>query len=176
MREFETGATRSNEGNKPDYEGFLSPLVIRRYGQFMLKHQTQEDGKKRDSDNWQKGIPLASYIKSKFRHFVDTWLIHREYETISDDGDGVEDLLCADLFNTMGYLHTVLEEQRATKPAKNYVAVPGWVAEVETKAGPRDGCFNCKFNTYPNCVGDMEDECFATGGHPNWQPKPKEKE
>jgi len=64
MRQFDSGATRSNDDNKPDYEGFLSPLVIRRFGEYMVKHQIQEDGKKRASDNWQKGIPKDQYIKS----------------------------------------------------------------------------------------------------------------
>ena len=39
MRTFDTGATRDTNTDKPDYEGFLSPLVIERYGQFMMKHQ-----------------------------------------------------------------------------------------------------------------------------------------
>lgn len=57
MREFRTGATRDNDEGKYDYEGFYHPLVVKRFGQYMDKHRKQADGKLRDSDNWQKGIP-----------------------------------------------------------------------------------------------------------------------
>ena len=29
MRKFETGATRNDDSNKYDYEGFLSPLILK---------------------------------------------------------------------------------------------------------------------------------------------------
>ena len=73
MRTFDTGATRDTNTDKPDYEGFLSPLVIERYGQFMMKHQKQSDGTIRASDNWQKGMPQDVYVKSGFRHFMEWW-------------------------------------------------------------------------------------------------------
>jgi len=57
MRTFGGGATRNSDQGKPDYEGFLSPLVIIRYGEYMTRHRVQADGNIRDSDNWQKGIP-----------------------------------------------------------------------------------------------------------------------
>ena len=34
IREFKTGATRDTDINKPDYEGFISPIVIKRYGEY----------------------------------------------------------------------------------------------------------------------------------------------
>lgn len=114
MREFETGATRSNLEGKPQYEGYLSPLVIWRFGQYMLEHQTQEDGKLRKADNWQQGMPLESYMDSMWRHFMDLWLIHRDYaavvtgDTSRDNpktGKRMQDALCALMFNVMGYLH-----------------------------------------------------------------------
>ena len=105
MREFESGATRDTDKGKPDYEGFLSPRVLVRYGEYMSKHRTQADGKLRDSDNWQKGIPIAQYMKSKWRHFMDTWIWHRTKPVGAD----VEDSLCAELFNTMGMLDEVLK-------------------------------------------------------------------
>jgi hypothetical protein len=64
MREFETGATRNPEEGKLDYEGFLSPLVLECYAKYMHEHRLQSDGKLRDSDNWQKGIPKEVYMKS----------------------------------------------------------------------------------------------------------------
>jgi len=101
MRNFATGATRDTSEGKPDYEGFLSPLVIERYGEYMNKHRKQADGKLRDSDNWQKGIPRDTYMKSGWRHFFDWWKLHRTLPSSSL----LEDALCALLFNVMGYLH-----------------------------------------------------------------------
>jgi len=56
MREFISGATRDDSEGKNDYEGYLSPLVLRRFGDYMTLHRKQADGKLRDSDNWQKGM------------------------------------------------------------------------------------------------------------------------
>ena len=108
MREFATGATRDDDDAKIDFEGFLSPLVIRRFGQYMSKHRLQADGKLRDSDNWQRGIPKDQYIKSLFRHFVDVWLHHRHGNEPWFNTTFLEDALCAILFNVQGYLHEQL--------------------------------------------------------------------
>lgn len=105
IRKFNSGATRDSEEGKNDYEGFLSPLVLERFGQYMTKHRKQIDGKLRDSDNWQKGIPQSAYIKSAFRHFMDWWKEHRGIKT----KEGLEDALCALLFNVMGYFHEHLK-------------------------------------------------------------------
>lgn len=107
MRVFNTGATRDNDENKPDYEGFISPLVIATYGMYMAKHRKQADGKLRASDNWQKGIPKDAYIKSAWRHFLDIWMEHRGFPS----RDGLIDALCALMFNIMGYLHEILKER-----------------------------------------------------------------
>lgn len=111
MREFNTGATRDTDEGKYDYEGFLSPLVLKRYGEYMNKHRKQADGKLRDSDNWQKGIPKEAYMKSGWRHFVDWWQEHRGIVS----KDGVEEAICALCFNAMGYLHELLKE-KTTNP------------------------------------------------------------
>lgn len=107
MRTFATGATRNVDNTKPDYEGFLSPLVLERYGTYLSKHRIQADGQTRDSDNWQKGIPRAVYIKSWWRHFMDVWSQHRGNPGV----ESLEDALCATLFNNMGYLHELLKEK-----------------------------------------------------------------
>jgi len=107
MRTFKTGATRDSDETKFDYEGFLSPLVIERFGEYMHQHRQQKDGKLRDSDNWQKGIPKTAYIKSGWRHFFSWWKAHRGYKTEED----IEDSLCALLFNVQGYLHEHLKEK-----------------------------------------------------------------
>lgn len=99
IRTFETGATRNVDSSKLDYEGFLSPLALRRFAEYMHKNRVQANGTIRDSDNWQKGIPLASYMKSMWRHFMDVWMGHRGFQEMS------EEELCALWFNVQGMLH-----------------------------------------------------------------------
>lgn len=102
MRKFDTGATRGTDRGKIDYDSFLSPAVLRRFGEYMLKHCVQEDGELRDPDNWKKGIPRDAYMKSGYRHFMDWWTSHT---VMAPD----EDAICALLFNAMGYLHELLK-------------------------------------------------------------------
>jgi hypothetical protein len=102
QRKFDTGATRSPLADKPQYEGYLNPLVIKRFGEYMLKHQTQADGQRRDPDNWQKGIPPKSLMDSKMRHDMDVWLHHRGYGYAAVEP--MEEALCGVLFNTMALL------------------------------------------------------------------------
>lgn len=112
MRRFDTGATRNDDTNALDYEGFLSPLVLERFAEYMRAHRVQADGTTRASDNWQRGIPLDSYMKSGWRHFMDWWKEHRGHES----RDGLEDALCALIFNAQGYLHEVLRERDVKRP------------------------------------------------------------
>lgn len=105
IRKFDTGATRDTDEGKLDYEGFLSPLVLERYAEYMHKHRFQADGNLRDSDNWQKGMPRKVYLKSLWRHFMDTWKLMRG---ISVKDVTLEEALCAILFNAMGLLHELL--------------------------------------------------------------------
>jgi hypothetical protein len=109
-RKFETGATRSGDSGRIDPEGFMSPAVIARYCEYMNKNRVQTDGKTRDSDNWQKGIPLSVYMKGIWRHFLHLWQRHRGYEV--DDPKAAADIeedLCALMFGVMGYLHEILK-------------------------------------------------------------------
>ena len=114
MREFETGATRNIDVNKFDYEGFLSPLVIEEFARFMHGHRIQADGKLRDSDNWQKGIPLNAYMKSLWRHFMNVWKYHRGHAIYDENGKevSIKEELCGILFNTMGYLHEIVKKEK----------------------------------------------------------------
>ncbi|MCK5625051.1 hypothetical protein KAI04_04365 [Candidatus Pacearchaeota archaeon] len=107
IRKFDTGATRDTDSDKHDYEGYLSPIVLKRFGEYMTKHRVQSDGNLRDSDNWQKGIPKDAYMKSGWRHFMDWWSEHRGIKT----KEGIEEALCAILFNIQGYLHEYLKEK-----------------------------------------------------------------
>ena len=112
VRQFDTGATRDLDFTKDDPEGFLCPLVIQRYCEYMSKNRQTAIGI-RDSDNWQKGIPKEAYIKSAWRHFLDLWLAHRGYAS----REGIEEALCGLLFNSMGYLHELLKEQEKANNA-----------------------------------------------------------
>lgn len=107
MRNFDTGATRDVDTNKFDYEGFLHPSVLERYAEYMHKNRVQADGKIRDSDNWQKGMPKESYMKSMWRHFLDVWKAHRGLPT----KDSLEDALAALMFNVMGYLYETIRQR-----------------------------------------------------------------
>jgi len=114
MRTFNSGATRDSDEMKLDYDGFLSPLVLRRYAEYLNKHRVQADGKLRDSDNWQKGIPLKVYMKSLWRHFMDIWTFHRGIWKTGTPGSSTrekrEEAICAVIFNASGYLHELLKQ------------------------------------------------------------------
>ncbi len=113
-REFSSGATRNSEEGKLDYEGFLSLLALARYAQYMHKHRHLEDGSLRDSDNWQKGIPLSAYMKSMWRHLIQVWCWHRlpDICVADEEKETLEDALCGMIFNAMGYLHEVEKEKQ----------------------------------------------------------------
>jgi hypothetical protein len=118
MREFKTGATRDSDNTKNDYEGFFHPSVIERYGNYMTKHRLQADGKLRDSDNWQRGMPKEVYIKSAWRHFLDVWFIHRGYKRFDKQRNEeitIQEALCALLFNVMGYLFEDLKPKETER-------------------------------------------------------------
>lgn len=105
VRVFNTGANRSSDTGKYDYEGFISPAVLEAFGAYMHKNRHLTDGSLRDSDNWQKGIPLAQYMKSLLRHVLDVWKAHRGYKT----KESMLTNLLAAYFNTQGYLHEYLK-------------------------------------------------------------------
>ena len=108
MREFASGATRDGDDTKPDYEGFLSPEVLKRFGVYMTEHRVQADGKLRASDNWQRGIPRDVYLKSQLRHTIDQWHLHRDGVPLGERKH-LEDACCAILFNVAGYLYELLK-------------------------------------------------------------------
>jgi hypothetical protein len=103
MRVFKTGATRDVDENKLDFEGFLSPLAIEAFAEYMHKNRLQADGKLRDSDNWQKGIPKDAYMKSMWRHFFTVWKNYRAGVDYKED-------LCALMFNVQGLLHEEMKD------------------------------------------------------------------
>jgi hypothetical protein len=112
-RTFDSGATRDTDQGKLDYVKALSPIVLRRYVQYLDKHRKQSDGSYRDFDNWKQGIPQEAYISGGGRHFLDTWLLTEGYATEDNHGPvEIEDAICAQLFNLMGRLHEMLDAQR----------------------------------------------------------------
>jgi len=111
IRIFESGATRDSDNDKLDFEGFLSPIALERYAQYMHEHRKQSNGEMRESDNWQKGIPIEQYVKSLFRHFFDVWFLHRgwrRYDMKDRHEITKEEALCGVIFNAMGCLHELL--------------------------------------------------------------------
>lgn len=106
VRIFETGAMRDTDEGKLDYEGFLSPLALRRFAEYMHKNRKMADGSIRESDNWQRGWSQDVYMKSMFRHFMETWSAHRGVGDVP-----IEEALCGLFFNVQGYLHQLLKEQ-----------------------------------------------------------------
>lgn len=87
----------------------MPPVVLKRFGEYMMKHQIQPDGNTRASDNWKRGIPFNAYMASLYRHVQDVALHHTGESTVRDS---LEDALCAVLFNAMGYLHEWLKRQK----------------------------------------------------------------
>ena len=110
IRTFETGATRDTAQSKLDYVKALSPIVLRRYVQYLDKHRLQSDGNYRAFNNWKQGIPQDVYHSSNGRHFIDAWLLTEGYTAEDNHGPvELEDALCAQLFNIMGRLHEILK-------------------------------------------------------------------
>ena len=107
---FDTGAYRDTSKGKLDYRGALSPLVLKRYAEYVLSKAIMPDGTFRSCGNWKKGFTKESFVESKLRHAITTWSIFEDYE----DGD-IEVSLCAELFNTMGLLHEVLITKKKQK-------------------------------------------------------------
>lgn len=122
IRIFSTGANRNSDDGKLDYEGFLSPLTLERYAEYMHEHRKLSDGSLRDSDNWQKGIPLTAYMKSGFRHFIQWWKLHRWIQPFNNwhqqsdkESKEIEDALCALIFNASGYLHEIIKNKNSKR-------------------------------------------------------------
>ncbi len=115
-RRFPSGATRNSEEGKLDYEGFLSPLALECFAQYMHRHRHLEGGELRVSDNWQKGIPTTSYMKSLWRHLMEVWRCHRGLWKGEED---LTNALCGVMFNAMGYLHAVELMKRGALTEEN---------------------------------------------------------
>ena len=157
-RVFASGANRDLDTNKHDYEGFLSPLALEAFGEYMTKHRKLPDGTLRDSDNWQKGIPLASYMKSLLRHAVALWKIHRGYY----EKDGVDEALGGIVFNAMGYWHELrAREQGFYMETQALKGIGPWPGDPDYRAGGQPVreqmdpvSFPHERGEHPCCIGD----------------------
>lgn len=110
IRTFPTGATRDTTEGKLSYVKGLSPIVLRRYLQYLAKHRKQPDGSIREFDNWKQGIPKETYLDSLVRHVVDTWLMMQGFSAEDNHGPcNLEEVLCAVIFNSSGILHELLK-------------------------------------------------------------------
>ncbi len=107
MRQFPSGATRNTDSDKLDPNGFIHPLTLLAFCQYMHIHRQQADGQLRDSNNWWKGIPREAYAKSLERHVlldVKPLLAGFKGHTTQD----LVEALCASWFNVQGLLLEVL--------------------------------------------------------------------
>lgn len=130
MRKFKTGAVRDNDEDKLQFTRCFSPIVLIRVAEFLRRNNQTADGKRRE-DNWKKGFSREAYLESKGRHFIETWLIEeglKEYPDLKNTEDiadiEIEELLeslCAEFFNTHGFIHFLLLEQRKRQAKKKLV-------------------------------------------------------
>lgn len=110
IRQFSTGATRDTSQEKLDPYGFISPLALHRFSEYMHKHRLQSDGNLRSGDNWKKGMPPLEYIRSLVRHVFDFWLVVSGFAPRFDTRvTDPKEIACAILFNVQGYLHETLQ-------------------------------------------------------------------
>ena len=81
----------------------------------MHAHRLQADGTVRESDNWQRGMPKDSYVRSLVRHTHDVELIHDGYPELARadarDPNALKAHLCALIFNAQGMLHEITKEE-----------------------------------------------------------------
>ncbi len=107
-------ATRDTLEGKPEYVKYLSPIVLKSFGEYMLKHQTQSNGEKREGDNW-KNLFGKNHkdicLDSAFRHFMDLWLLHDGFEAREDIDEAINGIL----FNIMAIQHARITRNNRTK-------------------------------------------------------------
>ena len=116
IREFDTGATRDTSEGKLEYARFMSPIVLKRYAEYMDLHRKQSDGNLREPDNW---MNLFGYkhedvcMDSLWRHLMDVWLINKGFA--NEAREDIESALCAMLFNTQAWLFKVLKDKQTER-------------------------------------------------------------
>ena len=104
---FATGAQRDTQDGKPNFYECMSPFAYWRYGLYMDKASA-----KYGPDNWTKGIPIESYIKSLERHLVK---LKAELKYGIELEPGI-DHAAAIMFNIMGLMHEQEMAKRKDTP------------------------------------------------------------
>ena len=94
MRVFKSGAIRSSNQNKNEYYGYRHPLVEKSFGDYMKKHQVQEDGKERKANNWWGGWDKEVSLQSMVRHMEDLTAIHAGYDVWKLYHEGEKTIYC----------------------------------------------------------------------------------
>ena len=115
-RQFGTGAVRDMSSGKGRYD-LISPLFLKR----LAKHF--ENGAKKYGDrNWEKGIPLSSYLDSAMRH------LGNYLEGLRD-----EDHLAAAAWNISCLIHMeeMIERELVPKELDN---LPNYIKKENTKS------------------------------------------
>jgi hypothetical protein len=124
VRQFETGASKSSDDGKHDYEAFFGVRWLRSFGRYMHAHRFQEDGTVRPGDNWQQGLPRDELMKSAWRHFFDWWSLHRGIPVNDFAGKPVtiEEAVNAITFNSMAYQESLQKETDTRDSLKKELA------------------------------------------------------
>lgn len=95
LTKFDSGAIRDTQEGKPNFYECMSPFAMWRYGEYMEK-----SAEKYGADNWTKGIPIESYMKSLERHLLKLKM-ELKYGFTKEEGDHAS----AIMFNIMGLMH-----------------------------------------------------------------------
>ena len=145
LRTFVSGATRSPLDDKLQYSGFISPIVLKRYAEYMHRHRLQSDGELRDADNWQKGIPDDSAFDSMLRHVMDIWLYGRDFGAEATE-EKLESL-CAIIFNASVLIFNQEKKNAtSTKRTNRRCCKCGMTLDVSSVTGPAGVyCASCYF-------------------------------
>ena len=116
IRQFDTGATRDTSIGKLEYARFMSPIVIKRFSEYMNLHRKQSDNNLREPDNWMNlfGDKHEDVcLDSLWRHLMDVWLINKGFP--NEAREDIESALCAIMFNVQAWLFKVLKDKQNRK-------------------------------------------------------------
>ena len=156
MRDFDTGATRDSAENKLHYQGYLSQRALRRFAEYMLSHEVQADGKRRQPGNWKLGIPLEVYEDSLYRHTMEF------YEKLEKGNRGAAaEVAAAMFFNLQGWLH---EQDKAEE--EHYAKGTEEAQASADRAGEAPPILHLAAAGAPS---ELEDIRFTSEDKPQWR-------
>lgn len=126
-RAFDTGAWRDKADDKLDYEACLSPQALEVLALYLFAcRKSNADGTTRPMDNWQKGMPIADYMKSGMRHLFTAWKFHRKGS--QHHAVRLLEAWAGVMFNAQGYIHELIKE--------NPEALDAFVGWAQERSGP----------------------------------------